>query len=134
MSPVMARAEKKVRHTWDAAESGRTGLPLMSTTLKLTPPEELFSQLGQLQSEPARLKFLARHRTLVRVEVVERLAQLVVERVRVDTREAVHLAEAAVLIGKRLRRKESLALGLRARGRSAWVMRALSQAFRDGEA
>src|SRR6266481_6947063 len=121
MSTVMVRAEKKVRRTWDAAESGRTGLPLMSTTLKLTPPEELFSQLGQLQSEPARLKFLARHRTLVRVEVVERLAQLVVERVRVNTREALHLAEAAVLIGRRLRQKETLALGLRAKANALYA-------------
>ena len=121
MSPVMVRAEKKVRRTWDAAESGRTGLPLMSTTLKLTPPEELFSQLGQLQSEPARLKFLARHRTLVRVEVVERLAQLVVERVRVNTREALHLAETAVLIGRRLRQKETLALGLRAKANALYA-------------
>jgi CHAT domain-containing protein/Tfp pilus assembly protein PilF len=116
----MARAEKKVWRTWDAAESGRTGLPLMSATVKLA-PENLFSQLAQFQSDSARLKFLARHRTLLRVEVVERLAQLVVERVRVDTRQAVHLAEAAVLIGRRLRRKETLALGLRAKANALYA-------------
>jgi CHAT domain-containing protein len=115
------QSEKKVRRTLDAAESRRPGLPLMSTTVKLTPPEELFCQLGQLQSEPARSKFLARHRTLVRVEVVERLAQLVVERVRVDTRQAVHLAETAVLIGRRLRQKETLALGLRAKANALYA-------------
>src|SRR5258708_40145349 len=87
----------------------------MPTRVKKVPPEELFSQLAQLESEAARRKFLTRHRALGHGEVVDRLARLVVERVRVDTREAVHLAEAAVLIGKRLRRKESLALGLRAK-------------------
>jgi CHAT domain-containing protein len=92
----------------------------MFTTVKLA-PGELFSQLAQLQSDAARRKFLTRHRAVVRVEVVERLAQLVVERVRVDTREAVHLAEAAVLIGKRLRRKETLALGLRAKANALYA-------------
>jgi CHAT domain-containing protein/predicted negative regulator of RcsB-dependent stress response len=102
----MVRAEKKVRST--------------STAVKLA-SEDLFSQLAQFHSGSARLKFLARHRTLLRVEVVERLAQLVVERVRVDTRQAVHLAEAAVLIGRRLRRKETLALGLRAKANALYA-------------
>jgi len=102
----MVRAEKKARST--------------STAVKLA-SEDLFSQLAQFHSGSARLKFLARHRTLLRVEVVERLAQLVVERVRVDTRQAVHLAEAAVLIGRRLRRKETLALGLRAKANALYA-------------
>src|SRR5437867_3738423 len=42
------------------------------------------------------------------------IAQLVWEKVRISRQEAFHLAEAAVLIAKRLRRKEALALGLRA--------------------
>src|SRR5260370_4536808 len=93
----------------------------MPTRVKKVPPEELFSQLAQLESEAARRKFLTRHPALVRAEIVDRLAQLVVERVRVDTREAVHLAEAAVLIGKRLRRKESLALRLRAKANALYA-------------
>jgi CHAT domain-containing protein/predicted negative regulator of RcsB-dependent stress response len=93
----------------------------MPTLVKKVPPEELYSQLAQLDDEPARRKFLTRHRALVRSEVVERLAQLVVERVRVDTREAVHLAEAAVLIGTKLRNKESLALGLRAKANALYA-------------
>jgi CHAT domain-containing protein len=93
----------------------------MPTMVKKTPPEELYSQLAQLENEPDRLKFLARHRGLLRSDVVERLARLVVERVRIDTREAVHLAEAAVLIGKKLRRKESLALGLRAKANALYA-------------
>jgi CHAT domain-containing protein/predicted negative regulator of RcsB-dependent stress response len=93
----------------------------MPTLVKKVPTEELYSQLAQLDDEQARRKFLTRHRALVRSEVVERLAQLVVERVRVDTREAVHLAEAAVLIGTKLRSKESLALGLRAKANALYA-------------
>jgi CHAT domain-containing protein len=93
----------------------------MPAGIKKVPPDELFSRLGQIESEAARRKFLIHHPTLVRSEVVERLARLVVERVRVDTREAVNLAEAAVLIGKRLRRKESLALGLRAKANALYA-------------
>jgi tetratricopeptide (TPR) repeat protein len=93
----------------------------MPIVVKKAPPDELFSQLAQLATEPARQKFLARHRALVSGEVVKRLAKLVVERVRVDTREAVHLAEAAVLIGRKLRQKESLALGLRAKANALYA-------------
>jgi CHAT domain-containing protein len=93
----------------------------MPTAVKKAPPEELFSGLAQLETETERRKFIARHGALVRVEVVERLAKLVVERVRVNTREAVNLGEAAVLIGKKLRRKESLALGLRAKANALYA-------------
>jgi len=93
----------------------------MPTMVKKVPLEELYSQLAQLENEPARRKFLTRHRALVRSEVVERLARLVVERVRIDRREAVHLAEAAVLIARKLRSKESLALGLRAKANALYA-------------
>ncbi|MGC2528730.1 MAG: CHAT domain-containing protein [Candidatus Acidiferrum sp.] len=89
--------------------------------IKKAPLDELYSRLAQIVDEPARRKFLARHRGLVRREVVEHLARLVVERVRVDTSEAVRLAEAAVLIGRKLRRKESLALGLRAKANALYA-------------
>lgn len=85
------------------------------------PAERLISELASLDTVSARTEFLNRHPVLLRGEVVGRLAQLVVERVRVNTREAVHLAEAAVLIGKRLRRKESLALGLRAKANALYA-------------
>jgi CHAT domain-containing protein len=93
----------------------------MASAVRKNSREELLSQLASLDSDAARRKFLTLHRALVHSEVVDRLARLVVERVRVDTREAVHLAEAAVLIGKRLRRKESLALGLRAKANALYA-------------
>jgi tetratricopeptide (TPR) repeat protein len=76
--------------------------------------EELVAKLGELSTDTARRKFLAKHKRLVRQSTIEQLAQLVVQRVRVSTNEALHLAEAAILIAKRLRRKEAHALALRA--------------------
>src|SRR5260370_12337337 len=92
----------------------------MPAALKKNSTDTLIAELGQLSSEPARRKFLAQHKNLVRQEIVEQLAQLVVQKVRVSRQEAFHLAEAAVLIAKRLHRKEPLALGLRAKANALY--------------
>jgi CHAT domain-containing protein/tetratricopeptide (TPR) repeat protein len=92
----------------------------MPATRKNNLNEKLIVELGKLSSETARRKFLAKHKTLVRSEIVEQLAKLVVQKVRVSTQEALHLAEAAVLIAKRLRRKEILALSLRAKANALY--------------
>jgi CHAT domain-containing protein len=84
----------------------------------LTP--ELIAKLAQLASEADRRKFLARHRRLVQRASVEQLAELVVEKVRVSTQEALHLAEAAILIAGRLKCKEALALSLRAKANALY--------------
>src|SRR5882757_211750 len=97
-----------------ARATRETRFCLMPTTLKKNSMDALIAAHGELPSETARRKFLARHKALIRKETVEQLAQLVVQRVRVSTQEALHLAEAAVLIAKRLRRKEILPLSLRA--------------------
>src|SRR5260370_38866691 len=76
-----------------AAESGRTGIPLMPTRVNKVLPEELFSQLAQLESEAARRKFLTRHPALVHAEIVDRLAPHALERARVHTRAADPLSE-----------------------------------------
>jgi len=81
---------------------------------------EFIAQLAQLSTEGDRRKFLARHRGLIRKEFVEQLAEQVVERVRVSTQEALHLAEAAILIGGRLKRKDALALSLRAKANALY--------------
>src|SRR6266704_5814910 len=85
------------------------------------PTQELIAELSQLSTEAERRAFLARHRTLIRKEFVEQLAELVVERVRVSTQEALHLAEAAILIARRLKRKDALALGLRAKANALYL-------------
>ena len=92
----------------------------MYASLRKNSSDTLIAELGQISSQPARRKFLAQHKTLIRQEIVERLGKLVVQKVRVSTQEALCLAEAAVLIAKRLRRKEALALGLRAKANALY--------------
>jgi len=83
--------------------------------------EELFSELAGLRSDAARRNFFLRHKALVRSEVVKQLAELVVEKIRVDTRQALSLADTALLLARRLRRKEDIALGLRARANALYA-------------
>ena len=85
----------------------------MSRKAKKSSREELILQLAQLENEPARRKFLSRYKSLAQREVFKQLSDLVLEKIRVDTRVALHLADAALLIARKLRRKEDLALGLR---------------------
>jgi CHAT domain-containing protein len=93
----------------------------MTSTVKKVRREALFSQLGQIESEPARRKFLTRHKSLAQPEVVKQLFDLVLEKIRVNTREALHLADAALLIARKLRRKEDLALGLRTKANALYA-------------
>jgi len=83
--------------------------------------EELFLELAGLGSDVALRQFLLRHKILLRSEVVKQLADLVVEKIRVDTKQALSLADAALVIARRLRRKEDVALGLRARANALYA-------------
>ncbi len=93
----------------------------MPTTQKRVSPEDLFPQLGQIESEPARRKFLSRYKSLARPQVITQLSSLVLEKIRVNTREALHLADAALLIARKLRRKKSLAEGLRTKANALYA-------------
>lgn len=92
----------------------------MSPARKNRSSDQLITQLGQISDDGARRKFLARHKPLVRTETIDQLSRLVVERVRVSTHEALNLAEAAVLLGKRSRRKDDLAMALRAKANALY--------------
>src|SRR6267378_1450203 len=76
---------------------------------------DLLPELTRLQSDADRQELLSRHPRLVRARVVEELAPLVVRRIRLDAREALHLAEIAVLIARKLGGEEGIALALRAK-------------------
>src|ERR1700719_3886369 len=82
---------------------------------------ELASELGTLQSETDRRKFLTRHKSLLRSEVVKRLAPQVVELIRVDAKQALFLAQGTLLIARRLRRKGEIALALRAKANALFA-------------
>ncbi|MGH9677380.1 MAG: tetratricopeptide repeat protein, partial [Candidatus Acidiferrum sp.] len=93
----------------------------MPATVKKVPRDELLLRLARIATEAERRKFFSRHKTLARSEVVKQLAGLVLEKIRVDTKEALHLAEAAVLIGRKLRRKEDIALGTWAKANALYA-------------
>jgi CHAT domain-containing protein/tetratricopeptide (TPR) repeat protein len=93
----------------------------MPTAVKTNPAEELLLQLSRADTDQERLKFLAKHGELLRSEVVKQLADLVLEKIRVDTKEALRLAEAAVFIGNKLRRNVDIALGIRAKANALYA-------------
>lgn len=93
----------------------------MPTKITRVSAEDLFSQLAQIESEPARRKFFSRHKSLMRPAVVKQLFDLVLEKIRVDRQQALHLADAALLIARKLRGREDLALGLRTKGNALYA-------------
>lgn len=92
----------------------------MPVTRSKASASKSIAQLALLSTEADRRTFFKRHRGLIRKEFVEQLAELVVERVRVSTQEALHLAEAAILIARRLKRKDALAPSLRAKANALY--------------
>jgi CHAT domain-containing protein len=94
---------------------------MTTQTVSKVSEAELASELGALQEETARRKFLARHKSLLHSEVVKRLAPLVVERIRVDAKQALLLAEGTLLIARKLRRQEEIALALRAKANALFA-------------
>jgi CHAT domain-containing protein/Tfp pilus assembly protein PilF len=83
--------------------------------------EKLTAELASLETDAARRKYLTRHRSLIHSKVVQQLAPAVVDAIRTDARAALRLAEATVLIARKLRRKEDLALALRAKGNALFA-------------
>src|SRR5258707_13961485 len=94
---------------------------MTTKTVRKVSEAELVSELGALQDEAARRKFLTRHKSLLRSEVVKRHAPLVVEKIRVDAKQALLLSEGTLLIARRLRRKEEIALALRAKAKALFA-------------
>ena len=77
---------------------------------------QLLPELTRLENDADRQELLSRHPMLVRAQVVEELAPLVVKKILLDAREALRLAEAVVLIARQLGGREGVALALRAKG------------------
>ncbi len=65
---------------------------------------------------------LRRHKELLSVETVLKLAELAREKVRVNAQESLHFAEAALGVARALGDEEALARGLRAKANSLWFL------------
>jgi CHAT domain-containing protein len=83
--------------------------------------EQLLRELAGLTSDARRQEFLQQHRSLLQPEVVSELAEKVREQVRVDVARALHLADAAIAISRKLKNKESKATALRAKANVLYV-------------
>ena len=83
--------------------------------------EILIEELALAKNQVTREKILGGNPALISAEVVSELAKKVVERVRVDTHQARALAEAAILIAKRLGTDEETALSFRAKANALYA-------------
>src|SRR6266576_2850654 len=110
-------------HRTAASETRRIGVRLMSVARADVLLTELLPELTQLENDADRQEFLSRNPMLVRAEVVQELAPLVVKKIRLDVREALRLAEGAVLIAQTLGEQESVALALRAKANALFACR-----------
>jgi CHAT domain-containing protein/tetratricopeptide (TPR) repeat protein len=84
--------------------------------------ERLYSRLGRLGDEASRRKFISRHPRLRSPDAVERISDAVIQKFRVDVKQALALAEAAELIARDLGGAEPLAHSLRAKGNALFGM------------
>ncbi|PYQ53225.1 MAG: hypothetical protein DMF78_09540 [Acidobacteria bacterium] len=84
--------------------------------------ERLYAEMATLADERSRRRFLLRHPGLVRAETVARLSEMVPQRIRIDVKEALALAESAELIARKLRLAEPLARSLRAKGNALYAL------------
>jgi CHAT domain-containing protein len=100
-----------------SAAAGKSGIQMTepASVDEKAQQEKLFAQLAELTEEGAAREFLSRNPSLFKEEVVSALADQAREKIRVDVRQALSLAEAALIIAAHLDNKESLARALRAK-------------------
>jgi tetratricopeptide (TPR) repeat protein len=78
--------------------------------------ESAIDQVVGFSDAWSREKFLRRHPSLLRLEVVEQLAEAVREKVRINLKEALQTAEAALQIAQTIGHPSAVARALRAKG------------------
>jgi CHAT domain-containing protein len=84
--------------------------------------ERSLRELAGLQTEPSRNRFIAAHRRLFDDDVVRQLNEIVRTKLREDPHEALFLAEASVVIARRLRNQEALGRSLRSKANSLYML------------
>jgi CHAT domain-containing protein/tetratricopeptide (TPR) repeat protein len=84
--------------------------------------EKVLSDLAALTDHTKRSRFLARRRGLYRAAVVQQLTEAARIQLRIDARQSLALAEAAVSIARKVRRTEALGRSLRAKANALYVI------------
>ena len=77
--------------------------------------EKLLRDLGNLATDAARKRFLARHKSLYREQALRQLNEVARAKLRSDTRHAIALVESAIAIAQKLRNQEALGRALRSK-------------------
>ncbi len=95
----------------------------MTRYIKNSPLKEaVLDDLARLTDDAGRSRFLARRRGLYSTSVVQQLSDASRTKLRIDTQQALSLAEAAVIIARKLRDQESLGRSLRAKANALYVI------------
>jgi len=89
---------------------------------KISLNESLLGELAKLTDDDRRSRFLARRRELYRAPVVRQLTDASRVKLRIDSHQALSLAEAAVTIAQKLRNPRALGRSLRAKANALYVL------------
>lgn len=84
--------------------------------------EKLLRDLGNLATDAARKRFLARHKSLYREQALQQLNEVARAKLRSDTRHAVALVESAIAIAQKLRNQEALGRALRSKANALMII------------
>jgi len=84
--------------------------------------EKLLHDLGNLTSDAARKRFLARHKNLYEEKALQQLNDVARAKLRSDTRHAVALVESAIAIAQKLRNQEALGRALRSKANALMIV------------
>jgi CHAT domain-containing protein len=84
--------------------------------------EKLLRDLGNLATEGARKRFLARHKGLYHEQALRQLNEVVRAKLRSDARHAVALVESAIAIAQKLRNQEALGRALRSKANALMIV------------
>lgn len=84
--------------------------------------EALIAELATVSGEACLEPLLSRHRDLLHPGIVERLAELAHEKLRVNAEESLRIAEAALAVSASIGVEESRARALRAKANALWFL------------
>lgn len=84
--------------------------------------EIIAEDLARLADGRSRARYIARRRECRRARIVSQLIEASRKNLRIDARKSLSLADAAITIARRLRRKNDLAISLRSKGNALYVL------------
>lgn len=85
-------------------------------------PAKLIAELAKLDNDAARARYLSHHPKVCTATISQQLNEIVRTKLRVDTHEALSLAEAAVAIARKSRDQEILGRTLRSKANALYMI------------